>query len=165
MNNWPFNNATQDSYKAGRALFFTGKMPCGAHDARELTANYDALSPTDKRIADGWFDARDDQRNAFLGTLPPSTRPMLHYTAPVQDVPSFEDAVMLTADQARKRGLIRKGMSKAFRRKGRNAIVIRTNGGGTTITWQGQVFPIDGLNADEKDKLVANVFAAAYPDA
>lgn len=161
MSNWLFTNAAANSYQAGRALFFCGTLPCGAHDQRELIQKYDTLSATNKRIVDGWFDARDDQRNAFTGTLPASTRPMQHYVPPV---PEFESLSMLTSDQARKRGLLRKGMSKAFRRKGRNAIVIHTNGGGTRITWQRQVFPIDDLNAVEKEALVANVFAAVYPE-
>lgn len=150
-------------YISGRADFFAGRVPF-AVDARSLRDTYDTLTNEQKARADGFFDARDDQRDAFAGLLPRSERPMPHWNAPPVDTDN-DSMSMLTSEQARKRGLLRKGMSKAFRRKGRNAIIIHTNAAGTRIVWQGQVFLIDNLSVAEKEKVVANVFAAAYPNA
>jgi hypothetical protein len=147
-----FGTGRSTHYSAGRAMFFAGKMPQGITTVKEWMEKYEELSHDAKLIADGWFDARDDVRLHFIGELPPSTRPMQAYALPMT---GFADAI--EGLPARKRG-----MPKAFRRKGRNAVVIHTNGGGTKITWNNQVFLIDAMSADEKAQVVGHVFASAY---
>ena len=141
------------AHQLGYAMFHRGKVPDYIpNNERE----YFALTREQQQVVDGVYDARIDMCLTFEGRRERSTNPMTQYLFVY--VPPGE-AKWLTAEDHRiqmlKRG-VDLSIPKAPRRKGREAIAIRSNAEGMSITWRGATLSLEGLKPDEISALFAN---------